>query len=91
MKRKTFTILLSLGLFLSFLAPCTLSAQTTGSVSGIVKDETGDPLDAVRVTAQLVGTINAVEVFTDLKGRYRFNNLSPGKYKSRLAAFCNVV
>lgn len=81
MKRKTFSIFIGLALFLSCLAPSVLTAQTTGSVSGVVKDETGDPLDAVRVTAQLVGTINAFEVFTDIKGRYSFTNLSPGKYK----------
>lgn len=81
MKNGITTISAFFAVLVFCLGPSFAMAQTTGSVSGVVTDESGDPLDAIKVTAQQEGTVNAWETYTDNKGRYTFPNLAPGKYK----------
>ncbi len=85
MSRKIILTTLGIVLFFFCIAPI-IQAQTTGSVSGVVKDETGSPMDATKVTVQQEGSVNAWETYTDNKGRYMFPNLSPGKYKFTIEA-----
>jgi hypothetical protein len=56
------------------------SQVTTGSLSGVIRDEGGAPIEDAILNAQQVGTINFERAVTDAKGRYIFPNLSPGVY-----------
>src|SRR5439155_21759862 len=72
------------GLVLSaMLAPAALgSAQgTTGSISGFVTDDTGGALPGTTVTVRHVETDQKRVVVTDGAGRYRAQQLAPGKYE----------
>jgi hypothetical protein len=53
-------------------------AQTTGSISGVVKDEKGAIIPKASVTLREVTTNNSRTTATDDEGRYRFNNLPVG-------------
>lgn len=56
-------------------------AQTTGSISGIVKDEKGAILPNAKITLREVTTNSSRTTSTDDEGRYRFNNLAVGDYE----------
>ncbi|HVQ37633.1 MAG TPA: carboxypeptidase regulatory-like domain-containing protein [Pyrinomonadaceae bacterium] len=56
-------------------------AQTTGSISGMVKDEKGAILPKANVTLREVTTNSSRSTTTDDEGRYRFNNLPVGDYE----------
>ncbi|HEV2830063.1 MAG TPA: carboxypeptidase regulatory-like domain-containing protein [Pyrinomonadaceae bacterium] len=56
-------------------------AQTTGSISGVVKDEKGAIIPKASVTLREVTTNNSRTTATDDEGRYRFNNLPVGDYE----------
>src|SRR5438046_9343941 len=59
-----------------------LSAQgTTGSISGFVTDDTGGALPGTTVTVRHVETDQKRVVVTDGAGRYRAQQLAPGKYE----------
>ncbi|MBI4483309.1 MAG: TonB-dependent receptor, partial [Acidobacteria bacterium] len=75
--------------FFSLLAPAVVLGQTTGSISGVVKDTTGGVLPGVEVTLTHVATGQAREVVTDDEGRYSATNLAIGTYevKAVLAGF----
>src|SRR5436309_986316 len=53
---------------------------TTGSLAGFVTDETGAALPGATVTVQQVETDQKRVIVTDAAGRYRAQQLSPGKY-----------
>jgi hypothetical protein len=64
-------------------------SQQNGTVTGVLLNAEGKPLPGTRVTAvaqsQDVATLNEVEVFaalaeTDEQGRYRLENVPPGRY-----------
>ncbi len=57
--------------------------QTTGTISGVVKDETGGVLPGVEVTARNTGTEATRAVISDDEGRYRLPQLAPGEYELR--------
>jgi outer membrane receptor protein involved in Fe transport len=67
----------------AMLAPAALvSAQgTTGSISGFVTDETGGAVPGATVTARHVETDQRRVLVTDGGGRYRAQQLAPGKYE----------
>jgi len=67
--------------------------ETTGHISGVVKDETGGVLPGVEVTARNTGTEATRTVISDDEGRYRLPNLSPGDYELRaeLAGFQTAI
>jgi outer membrane receptor protein involved in Fe transport len=67
----------------AILAPTALvSAQgTTGSVSGFVTDDTGGALPGATVTVRHVETDQKRAVVTDGAGRYRAQQLAPGRYE----------
>ena len=68
--------------FVLFGVALTLSAGTSGKVSGIVvDDDTGEPLVAVNVT--LEGT--SMGAITNPEGRYHIVNVPPGEYTVKAA------
>jgi Carboxypeptidase regulatory-like domain len=78
--RSRFTILLALICALGFITSTVANSQTaTGAVSGTVKDPNG----AVIVGAQVAVRSQAGEsrnAVTDNEGRFRVENLAPGRY-----------
>src|SRR4030088_11614 len=67
----------------ALLAPAALvSAQgTTGSISGFITDDTGGALPGATVTVRHVETDQKRVLVTDGAGRYRAQQLAPGKYE----------
>lgn len=67
----------------AMLAPAPLaSAQgTTGSVSGFVTDDTGGALPGATVTVRHIETDQKRVIVTDGGGRYRAQQLAPGRYE----------
>ena len=61
-------------------------AQTTGSLSGQVKDEKGAILPNATVTLRNVGTNQSRTSQTDDDGRYRFSNVPVGEYEISVEA-----
>ena len=57
--------------------------QTTGTLSGVVQDETGGVIPGVEVTAVNTGTAATRAVVSDDEGRYRISQLAPGTYELR--------
>jgi len=66
----------------AMLAPSRVSAQgTTGSISGFVTDDTAAALPGATVTVRAVETDQKRVLVTDTAGRYRAQQLAPGKYE----------
>jgi hypothetical protein len=61
-------------------------AQTTGSISGVVKDQKGAIVPKASVTLREVTTNSSRTVASDDEGRYRFNNLPVGDYEVSVQA-----
>ena len=59
------------------------SAQTTGTLSGIVRDSSGAPLPGVAVTARNVATELVRSDVTGAQGRFIIALLPPGEYEIR--------
>jgi hypothetical protein len=53
-------------------------AQATGSISGMVEDETGGVLPGVTVSVTIPGSPNTPETVTDASGAYRFDGIPSG-------------
>jgi hypothetical protein len=75
---------LALAALLALASPAVAQNLTSGSIDGIVSDETGGSLPGVTVTA----TSRALQVpqitaVTDGQGRYRLIDLPPGTYQLR--------
>src|SRR5947208_9260160 len=68
---------------IAMLVPAALvSAQgTTGSISGFVTDDTGGALPGATVTVREIETDRKRALVTDSAGRYRAQQLAPGKYE----------
>src|SRR5438128_4128215 len=66
----------------AMLAPAApVSAQgTTGSISGFVTDDTGGALPGATVTVRHIETDRKQAIVTDAGGRYRAQQLAPGRY-----------
>src|SRR5205807_53099 len=61
--------------------PAPVSAQgTTGSISGFVTDDTGGALPGATVTVRHIETDRKQAIVTDASGRYRAQQLAPGRY-----------
>jgi len=65
---------------LAFSAPLALSQESTGSITGTVKDEKGGAVAGATVTATSPALVRAQEVTTDGNGRYTFGSLPAGIY-----------
>src|SRR5437773_7174356 len=76
------SVLTALVLIAMLAAAALVSAQgTTGSISGFVTDDTGGALPGTTVTVRHVETDQKRVVVTDSAGRYRAQQLAPGKYE----------
>jgi carboxypeptidase family protein len=64
-------------------AATAVSAQQNATVQGIVADESQAVMPGITVTATEVSTGAQLTAITEADGRYRFDNLVPGKYKLR--------
>src|SRR5438445_3901644 len=69
------------GLGLTLLLSLTARAQFTGSIQGIVIDQTGAGVPKAAVTLVNNATQVAASTATDASGNYRFVSLAPGSYK----------
>src|SRR5437660_12493688 len=69
------------GLGLTLLLSLTARAQFTGSIQGIVIDQTGAGVPKAAVTLVNNATQVAASTAPDASGNYRFVSLSPGSYK----------
>src|SRR5262245_58975091 len=67
-------------LFLGFAMPA-LAQSTTGSISGVVVDQSTSVLPGVTVDVRNVETGVQRSMVTDERGRYRALNLAPGRYR----------
>ncbi|MBA3805529.1 MAG: carboxypeptidase regulatory-like domain-containing protein, partial [Acidobacteria bacterium] len=61
-------------------------SQTTGRVSGTVKDPNGANIVGAEVTVKSLATAEERNVTTDAEGNYAVPLLSPGTYRVRVAA-----
>ena len=78
---------LAIMLFAAALIVSPASAQSRGSarLNGKVVDEQGQPVENVRVKAQMNGQTEAMTATTDKKGEWRINGLANGEWKVELA------
>lgn len=90
---RTYRTLSVLAILLVFTFVGLNAQQTTGTISGVVQDETGGVLPGVEVTARNTGTGSTRTVISDDEGRYRIPQLAPGEYELRaeLAGFQTAV
>jgi outer membrane receptor protein involved in Fe transport len=78
MGRTRFSTLALLGILGT---AASLSAQTTGSVSGTVKDSSGGAMPGVTITVQNLDTRGTRATTTDPSGAYEVALLPPGRYR----------
>src|SRR5690349_17714002 len=69
-------------LLLAIVTPVALAGAqgTTGSITGFVTDDTGGALPGATVTVRQVETDQKHAFVTDAAGRYRAQQLAPGRY-----------
>ena len=74
-------------------AVASTSQIATGTLAGVVRDETGASLPGATITAKSVTTGVTRSVVTDSEGRYRIAVLDPGEYEvhAELANFRTAV
>jgi hypothetical protein len=77
--RSLLTVLAIIGL----VTPIAFAAETTGSISGIVKGRDGAPLPGVTVTVSGPFLPAGRTDYTDSAGRFQFARLLPGEYVVR--------
>ncbi|MFN8546320.1 MAG: carboxypeptidase-like regulatory domain-containing protein, partial [Candidatus Binatia bacterium] len=70
-----------------------VQAQTTATISGTVKDESGSVLPGVSVTVTELGTAAARTVVSEHDGRFRAPQLPIGNYevKAELVGFQTTI
>src|SRR6186713_3192121 len=80
---KTFTHLKVAAAFVAalLLAPPTEAQIPTGSIQGVVKDNTGGAIPGATVTATNTGTQYSRAVTTDAEGQYALRLLPVGNYR----------
>ena len=74
---------------LMILVPCLsfpVSAQTSGSILGEVRDEKQAVIPKAKVTLRNVQTNDSRSTESDDEGRYRFNNVPVGNYELTIEA-----
>jgi outer membrane receptor protein involved in Fe transport len=69
-------------LLIAIVMPAALAGAqgTTGSIAGFVTDDTGGALPGATVTIRQLDTDRKQSVVTDAGGRYRAQQLAPGRY-----------
>ena len=77
--QRVFNVVISVVLVFSFVQA--YAQQTTGTISGVVTDETGGVIPGVEVTARNTETGAVRTVVSDDLGRYRLFQLAVGAYE----------
>jgi Carboxypeptidase regulatory-like domain/TonB dependent receptor len=80
MLRAAWCVKFALAVVLFSLAPIGASAQSTASISGVIKDADGSVLPGVTVIIKNETTGTSQEVTTDAEGRYTATALGAGTY-----------
>ena len=80
MRRLSTLVLLTFALFAGAVSPST-AQETTGTIQGLVTDQTGAVLPGVTVTVKHVQTGRTNEFVTNETGRYNAPSLQPGTYE----------
>ncbi len=70
-----------IALFVIFLLPWTIPAQTSRTISGSVRDQNGALISGAIVTVRQTGTSSERSVKTVDDGSYILSNLPPGEYQ----------
>src|SRR6266852_1291150 len=80
-------------LAIALCMPLAVFAQTSGSITGEVKDQSGAVAPNAAVTATNSKTNVARSTTTNAAGIYSFPDLTPGTYEVKVAAagFANIV
>src|SRR5206468_12642269 len=73
-------LILALMILTFFVTGALAQTVTTGSISGIVTDQTGAAVPGITVTATSPNLIQPQSATTGPDGRYSIFNLPPGKY-----------
>ncbi len=84
MNKATRQVLILVALFAYLSVP--VSAQTTGSILGEVKDEKGGSISKATVTLRNVETNVSRTAISNDEGTYRFNNVQVGNYEVTVEA-----
>jgi hypothetical protein len=71
-------LLLAIGLVIAFLPAI---ANTTGSITGLLKDDKGAPVAGAKVTLVEKSTGKTTVISANRKGSYTFLAVLPGMYK----------
>ncbi len=69
-----------------FLAPHVVRAQTSATISGIVKDSAGKMVSDAHVSVTDVNTTQSTEIKTNADGAYTESDLAPGTYTVSVSA-----
>ena len=86
MKTKYFGRLIGLVSVVLLLAGGMLAQETTGGLTGQVKDPTGAVVSGAKVTLTAPTLVGTKSFTTDSSGNYRFANLPPGSYTLTVTA-----
>ncbi|HKY04546.1 MAG TPA: TonB-dependent receptor, partial [Blastocatellia bacterium] len=68
---------------LPLLASASLAAQTTGTITGTIQDETGAPIPGVKVTARHIGTGLVRSTVSESEGQFTLATMPVGAYELR--------
>ena len=90
--KSVYRIGLVLSVCLLLVAPVAVLAQTTGTIEGVITDQSGAALPGVTVELAGIKLQGARSAVTSADGRYRFLSLTPGDYTvtGTLAGFGKV-
>jgi hypothetical protein len=77
---KKISCLISCALALAIAAPLAFSQENSGSLRGVVKDETGAAIPGAKVTVSSRALVRSLESITDSAGAYVFPKLPAGIY-----------
>jgi len=78
---------------ITLLGGFVFAQEQAGELRGIVKEEQGEPLPGVAVSATSAALMGQATAVTDQSGRYRLLRLPPGKYTITfsLAGFATII
>jgi Carboxypeptidase regulatory-like domain/TonB dependent receptor-like, beta-barrel/TonB-dependent Receptor Plug Domain len=93
MRKSVFSVALSIAVGFLVAAPARVLAQATGTIAGIVADDSGAVVPGVTVTVTSTATSQSRTAVTGADGYYSVLLLQPGKYevKGTLAGFKTVT
>ena len=83
----------ALAVAIALLSRSAAAQISTGSITGVISDESGAVLPGVTITATNIGTAQQRTVATNEAGRYQLAGLPPGPYSvsAELAGFATVI